>query len=30
MDLLSIENPSFLKNLTNKELEQLSEQIRNF
>lgn len=30
MDLLSIENPSFLQNLTKKELEQLSEQIRSF
>ncbi len=30
MDLLSIENPSFLQNLTKNELEQLSEDIRKF
>jgi 1-deoxy-D-xylulose-5-phosphate synthase len=30
MDLLSIKNPSFLKNMSNKELEQLSRDIRKF
>ncbi|MDP4157488.1 MAG: 1-deoxy-D-xylulose-5-phosphate synthase N-terminal domain-containing protein, partial [Bacillota bacterium] len=30
MDLLSIKNPSFLKGLTNNELEMLSEEIRQF
>jgi 1-deoxy-D-xylulose-5-phosphate synthase len=30
MDLLSIKNPSFLKGLTNNELEKLSEEIRQF
>ncbi|MGG3737915.1 1-deoxy-D-xylulose-5-phosphate synthase [Aeribacillus pallidus] len=30
MDLLSIQNPSFLKKMTNQQLEQLSEEIRHF
>src|SRR5574342_1220791 len=30
MDLLSIKDPSFLKNLSNKELEELSQEIREF
>lgn len=30
MDLLSIKDPSFLKNLSNKELEELSREIRQF